>query len=75
MVASELNRSAPRIHASGSYRLATVKRSAKESEPEESTEDVGANPTMTSESRPTVMGRGRTSVLPLPRPVVDQAVE
>src|SRR5450631_677754 len=77
MPASELNRSAPRIQASGSYRFATVKRSAGESGPDESTIDLGATPimnpvTITSESNATAISRPRTTRFPRPRPVVDQ---
>src|ERR1022692_393404 len=80
MIASELKRSAPRSHASGSYCLATVKRSGGKFKPEENWEDAGANPiipneiTIASESSPTVMGRAGISPIPLRRPVADLPV-
>src|SRR5208337_3443564 len=77
MFAPELNRSAPRIQASGSYRFATVKRNVGESGPEENTGNKGANPItparMASEKSPTAMGRARTSLLLPSRPVAEQS--
>src|SRR5208337_1661719 len=78
MFASELNRSAPRVHARGSYRFATVKSNRKESELDENTEDGGAYlrtiVKTTIKNSPALIARARTTPILPPRPDADVPV-